>query len=409
MINENYLEYTNDEVLFHYLYGENTDWIYNRFQYLDGQTGKDEQPHVILNNGLFEFKQSDLKEIGEFEAIFKVGYFDGNYYKFNEETIRTKFPLKIRKGFELYLDDFQLMKGTPVIRVLDNILKSEIIIGDGEGEISLDTLKEAKQKYPDKKEINTYIRSRVARVISDELDIKTDYDKKLMEYVSKKTRGPKESESSRSLLNELEIERLTYTRDKLKEMLRNRHSYNELIWQLEILRLFRVIYPQYVRIIKNVKLTVVNGHQKIADFLIVNSLGYVDVIEVKIPDKKVILKSQRYRNNAIPSKELSNSVIQIENYLYSLSSWGKKGEETLTALYKDKLPDGMQLRISNPRGLLIIGMLEDLDEDELFGFELTRRHYSHIIDIMTYDDMIKRIDTLIEALGTDGDIIIDKK
>jgi hypothetical protein len=406
---ENYLQYTEEEILFHYLKGENTDWIYNRFQHINCNFYENEVPYVCLNGKLFMLSESDLKDINEFEAIFVVGKFDGEYYVFNEKIIRTKFPFKISKDSEMQLSYFQDIYKAPVIKILQEVVKGEIKIGNKEGEISLTTLKNAKCKYPNENEIKIYIRSRIANVISDELEIKADYDEKLKKYIEKRAKHSNSKNPNEISINELEIERLNYAYNKLNYLINNRIFYDELVWQKEILKIFRTIYPQYIRIIHNVKLNTVNNHKKIADFLIINSSGYVDIIEVKTPDKAVIIKGQKYRNNCIPSKELSNSIIQIENYLYSLNTWGQKGEEILTEKYKDTIPKGIKIKISNPRGLLIMGLSNELDAEELFALELTKRHYTHVVDIITYDDMLKRIETLIEAINAYEDIIVDRE
>ena len=60
-----------------------------------------------------------------------------------------------------------------------------------------------------------------------------------------------------------------------------------------------------------------------------------------------------YRDNYIPTKELSGSIMQAEKYLFHLSKWGLAGEKTLTQRYAAKLPPGMGIRITSPKAMVI--------------------------------------------------------
>jgi hypothetical protein len=55
-------------------------------------------------------------------------------------------------------------------------------------------------------------------------------------------------------------------------------------------------------------------------------------------------------------------------------------------------------KIVNPQGILILGRSEQLNRQQKDDFELIKRQYKHIAEIMTYDDLIRRIDNIIAAL-----------
>ncbi len=83
--------------------------------------------------------------------------------------------------------------------------------------------------------------------------------------------------------------------------------------------------------------------------------------------------------------------MQIEKYIFYLNKWGKKGEDLLTAKYKDNLPDNFKIKITNPSGIIIMGRENNLSTLQREDFEVIKRKYKNIIDIVTYDDLLKRL------------------
>ena len=62
---------------------------------------------------------------------------------------------------------------------------------------------------------------------------------------------------------------------------------------------------------------------------------------------------------------------------------------------RDELPSGVEVRVTNPKAMLILGRDKDFDLDQLFDFEIIKRKYANIVDIMTYDDLLRRLETII--------------
>ena len=123
----------------------------------------------------------------------------------------------------------------------------------------------------------------------------------------------------------------------------------------------------------------------------IDSSGYVDAIEIKQPFSECIVTSNCYRGNHVPMRELNGTVMQIEKYLYHLNRWGKQGEDKLNKKYGDQLPSGLKLKIVNPNGMIIMGRDEDLTSAQKNDFEVIRRKYRNVLEIMTYDDMLRRL------------------
>lgn len=90
--------------------------------------------------------------------------------------------------------------------------------------------------------------------------------------------------------------------------------------------------------------------------------------------------------------------MQIEKYIYHLNKLGKKGEIELTKKYQNELPEGLQIRITNPHGMIIMGRDTDLNANQIGDFEIIKRKYKNVIDIFTYDELIRRLDIVIQQL-----------
>lgn len=123
------------------------------------------------------------------------------------------------------------------------------------------------------------------------------------------------------------------------------------------------------------------------------------MIEIKQPFDRCIVTEGQYRDNHIPLRELSGSVMQIEKYIYYLNRWGVVGEHALTKKYQDQLPVHFSIKITNPGGIIIMGRDKDLTQDQHRDFEVVKRKYKNILDIITYDDLIRRLEAILKRLA----------
>mgnify|MGYP000383250732 CR=1 FL=1 len=62
--------------------------------------------------------------------------------------------------------------------------------------------------------------------------------------------------------------------------------------------------------------------------------------------------------------------------------------------YKDKLPDGVKIKIVNPQGFIIMGRELGLSPSQTKDFEVIKRQYRHVLDIITYDDLLRRLQVI---------------
>lgn len=54
----------------------------------------------------------------------------------------------------------------------------------------------------------------------------------------------------------------------------------------------------------------------------------------------------------------------------------------------------MEIKIVNPNGLIIMGRDKGLSEEQRKDFEVIRRKYRNVLDIITYDDLIRRLEVI---------------
>jgi len=174
-------------------------------------------------------------------------------------------------------------------------------------------------------------------------------------------------------------------------------SYTEHQWQEELIQIILLLYPKYIYLFKEAPVRdTYNNKDRSIDYLLVDSSGNTDIIEIKKPFDKCIVTKRTYRDNYIPLRELSGTVMQIEKYIFYLNKWGKKGEEKLTAHYKEEMAENFKIKITNPSGLIIMGRTVGLSDEQIQDFEVIKRKYKNVIDIITYDDLIARLEFTIK-------------
>ncbi|WPV64003.1 Shedu immune nuclease family protein [Chitinophaga sp. LS1] len=223
-------------------------------------------------------------------------------------------------------------------------------------------------------------------------DAKADYEKYLNKKISRKDPNLLEE------FKEIEIEKYHAILIRLRLMLANEKSYNEKHWQVQILQIILLMYTRYIRVFENVPIKGIDEEKRYLDYLLVDVNGYADVIEIKKPFDNCIVSSRTYRENHIPLHELSGAIMQLEKYLLGLNRWGASTEKALNEKYKDSLPAGVEIKIVNPGGIIIMGREHNLTTSQKKDFEVIKRKFKNVFDIITYDNLIFRLEATISQL-----------
>ncbi|WP_445611848.1 Shedu immune nuclease family protein [Hafnia alvei] len=328
---------------------------------------------------------------------FKIGHKIGDYYKINNEVFSLQHDFYIHKDIDVDRKFFVSERNISISNKIDNLIDSDCYIGgDQENNIPhLDYIKLIK-KFPNTLELNKYAAARVSSIISSSIKLKKDNETNYQKYLNKKE--SMHGESLLSIFSDIELHKFQIMLAKLTNMLNDEVKYNETTWQKEILEILLLLYPKYVCVFTEAPVQdFYKSKIREIDYLLVDSSGNVDIVEIKKPFDKSIVTTGTYRDNHIPMRELSGSVMQIEKYIFHLNKSGSNGERVLNEKYKDKLPDGMTIKITNPSAFIISGRSNNLTPDQIQDFEIIRRKYKNLIDIITYDDLIERLKLIISS------------
>ena len=232
-----------------------------------------------------------------------------------------------------------------------------------------------------------YIFSQAIRLYSD---AKVDAVAKLNAYVNKRVLA--KAKDLIKPVRQAEIPKYAFLLEQLQKMRDSEDGYSEAAWQKEILQIVCLLNPKYIAAFPEVEIPDTDSEiKRFLDFLLVDASGNVDVIEIKRSFARGLITSTTYRDNHIASRDLSGTVMQIEKYLRHLNRWGARGEAALRKHIGDKLPPDFQIKITKPCGVIIMGREKGLTSAQLRDLEVTRRHYKHIADIVTYDELLRRL------------------
>ena len=386
---------TNNLLILSYSTEGDTYWIKEQFE--------NDEP-IRINRTFYLSKEDvdgDLIEALEKGQIdFRLGKKDGDYYHINSEILDIELGLYIHKDIELDKKFFVANRNISVFRKIENILakyEKEIRIGTTEKDnLPFDIFQKIISEFPSSAELDHYSNMRLDVVIKDYLETNRDYEEKYNNYMNKK--ASKVGEDIYDIFDNYEVEKYQKILDKLNIMLSNEDKYSEKQWQIEIMQIIKLIYPKYIAVFENVKIRdVYKPTNRFLDFMLVDANGNVDIVEIKKPfGKKGLVTTTVYRDNHVPVRELSGSIMQIEKYIFYLNKWGKTGEDTLTTKYLSKLPKDFRIKVTNPGALIIMGRNHSMNTKQEEDFEIIKRKFKNVIDILTYDDLVKRLENTIE-------------
>ena len=93
---------------------------------------------------------------------------------------------------------------------------------------------------------------------------------------------------------------------------------------------------------------------------------------------------------------MAGSFTQVEKYIYFLASDKERLENKLNSTFRDKIGN-LIIKIVNPQGVIIAGRGNDMSELEKNDFEIVRKAHKDISEVITYDELITRLENTIMA------------
>ncbi len=335
---------------------------------------------------------------------FEVGRLVGEYYQIDRRFLGIEYDLYLHESLAFKRTTFVAETNIPIFRGFNDYGFAEFHIGgDHPDALPRAVFEELLRQFPNTYELKKYARARVSSMIRNYVPLEADFEAQYQRYRERKASA--RGNQPRNQFRAYESDKFAALVKKIEEMLSGSVGYTERQWQEEILQVIQFLYPKYVRAFREAPVCdSLSGKDRKVDFLLVDASGFVDAIEIKKPFAECIVTSNRYRDNHVPMRELNGTVMQLEKYLYHLNRWGQAGEIKLNERYAEELPAGFEIKIVNPSGMIIMGRDNALTADQRMDFEVIRRKYRHVVEIMTYDDMLRRLCTIRDQFaGPTGD------
>lgn len=376
---------------------------------------------VTLSRG-FTFKDDDLingpsnpteDEIGEPVFRFRFAIRRSGYFRISGRILGIANDVLIDEGITLQRKLFIAERNVGIFRRIAKMSHdgAKIIIGgDRKNAIPEDVFRELLDRFPNSGELDRYASARVETIIGEHFDGMKSAREKYETYLSKRKSSVNDRPLAQDELLQAEIDKFVYVRDTIIAWLASAESYSERDWQKMIIKIILLIFPKYVAVLENVEIadfytSPERTRRRYIDLCLIDATGNLDVIEIKKPFDNVVLSKSLYRDNSIPTRELSGSVMQAEKYLFHLSKWGVAGERELSRRYSSDLPASLPIRITNPKAMIILGRDRRTDggpaltDRQLFDLEVIKRKYTNMMDILTYDELVRRLNNIIASLA----------
>ena len=327
---------------------------------------------------------------------FCIGTVGTEYTRIDPEVVATKHQFFFANSISLKHELFIAYRNISILRKIDALIDKDFYIGgdwERAGGIPFEAFKTLIKTFPKTAELDRYANFRIASCIKEFLPECDKYEVIYNQFIDKRSGRIQTSKSNL----EIELAQFSAALDELKWMLLNEKGITEKVWQSKVQEIILLLYPKYILCTQEVTFTGVDGYDKRPDFVLVDANGFIDILEIKKSDIQLLTKQASYRNNYVPVRELSGAIQQIEKYIFCLTSIEKSQKAVLSKLVS-LLPDTIAPEIVNPQGILIAGRSCSFNAQQKRDFELIKRQYKHVADIMTYDDLVKRLENTVISL-----------
>ncbi len=184
-----------------------------------------------------------------------------------------------------------------------------------------------------------------------------------------------------------QIKTLKELASDLKKALDN--NYAESWWQTYIKKNILIIQQGYISAVE--KMNVAIGDTKYPDFMLVTHDNYLDILEIKKPNTKLV-KYDNSRKNYYWDTEIAKGIIQVENYIEYILHHA----DAVRNYIKDNF--GIELKVLRPRGIILAGDTRKFTTaKEHDDFRLLCLSTKNIV-FVTYDELLSRLQNYIKVL-----------
>ena len=384
---------------------DDTSWVRERF----------ERGDELLVKGTFHLTPQDLVEEAPEEAasedgadqilwvnddrlVFAVAIADGEYFRFKPEVLGFKTPVLLHRDAQPDWKWFSAERKVSILGVIESLGLERIVIGGPDPEaIPIPEYERLIKQFPTPHELRRYVQARVGTVVRQYTEPAIDAEALLNDYVDRRTTAI--APDLEAQFRQLDVRKYAFALQRLQAMLANELGTSEGQWQLQIVEIILLLNPRYIKAFTEVRLLDADASTwRRIDILLVDASGNVDVIEIKKPMAKPIMLPALYRDHHLPMRDLIGAMGQVTHYLRHLNRWGRAGEDYLTRLLGPQLPPDFKIRIINPSGIVIMGRSNTLSDAQRREFEVLRRDSKGVVDIVTYDDLLARLQAVLDQL-----------
>lgn len=328
---------------------------------------------------------------------FYIGAVGEAYTQLDSEVFSTDHSFYFGNEIKLKPEMFTAYRNISILRKIDEVIERDFYIGgdwENHNGISKETFDNLLENFPKTAELDKYAHKRISSIIKDYFPECDKYEAIYEKFVESKNSSYASSVSAISKFNvQIELEQFTVAHQELMDMLNRYEAIDEKQWQEKIHNILQLLYPKYICCAREIKFY--GGKKdKQPDFLLVDANGFVDILEIKKADVRMLTQ---YRNNYVATREISGAIQQIEKYIFCLNS-SDKAKEDISKKLTEFLPEGVEVKIVNPQGILLAGRSNEFTDEQKKDFELIKRQYKHVADIMTYDDLAQRLRNIIASL-----------
>lgn len=388
----------------------------NGAKFVDEKIRDEEECRVA--SSCFVFKREDVKDLDSMNIgsrTFVLGRSDAEhagYYRVLGRTLDIPHDVYIHVNAQVESHWFTPYDNTSssrmsVFKKVSRLIDEDIFIGgEVENAIPCDYWEKVLKTFPTKTELLHYFESRAEALLKEYLPTIKNGERLLARHIeNKKSASPVAQVDTHWIeLAQGELAKYKCLYALMTNLLADPHAH-ECDWEKLIVRVICLLYPRYVCARRQVEI-----HERLTrpdtrtlrriDIALFDVDGHIDVIEIKKPSLDGVFRPSQDHDNNIPSVSLAKTIMQVEKYVLYLQKGGYELEKELNDKYKDVVPGGTRIKVVNPRGLVVFGRSKDMSSDQLLDLEVIRRKYAHVADIMTYDDLLRRIENQLNCLST---------
>jgi len=162
---------------------------------------------------------------------------------------------------------------------------------------------------------------------------------------------------------------------EFEQILGNNETEHE--WQKWFVENSWVLGSEFVRIINERRI----DESNISDFLMEAYDGFLDIVEIKRPDRGLSFwNSALDHNNYVPSQALIKAITQASRYIYEVE------REANSIKFLERVD---HVKTIKPRCVLIFGRSDQWNDQQVEAYRILNSGY-HNLTIMTYDHVLKR-------------------